>query len=52
MAKACGILVPPPGIKPGPPAVNVQSPNHWTTREFPKLSVLIAVIDWVMTILG
>ena len=26
----CGILVPPPGIKPGPPAVGVRSPNHWT----------------------
>ena len=26
---ACGILVPPPGIKPGPTAVKAQSPNHW-----------------------
>ena len=32
---ACGILVPQPGIKPVPPAVEVQSPNHWTTREVP-----------------
>ena len=32
---ACGILVPWPGIEPGPPAVEVWSPNHWTTREFP-----------------
>ena len=31
---ACGILVPWPGIKPAPPAMEVQSPNHWTTREF------------------
>ena len=30
-----GILVSPPGIEPGPPIVGVQSPNHWTTREFP-----------------
>ena len=22
-----------------------ESPNHWTTREFPKLLVLIVVID-------
>ena len=29
----CGILVPQPGIKPIPCAVEVQSPNHWTTRE-------------------
>ena len=33
----CGILVPQPGIKPGPLAVRALSPNHWTTREFPWL---------------
>ena len=33
--EACGILVPWPGIEPGASAVKVQSPNHWTTREFP-----------------
>ena len=32
---ACGILLPRPGIEPVPPAVEVQSPNHWTAREFP-----------------
>ena len=31
---AHGISVPQPGIKPTPPAVEVQSLNHWTTREF------------------
>ena len=31
---ACGILVPWPGIKPEPPAVEAWSPSHWTTREF------------------
>ena len=30
---ACGILVPPPGIEPGPLAVEVLSPNHWTAKE-------------------
>ena len=30
---ACRILVPRPGIKPTPPAVEAQSLNHWTTRE-------------------
>ena len=30
----CRILVPRPGIKPAPPAVEAWSPNHWTTREF------------------
>ena len=33
---ACGILVPLPGIKPIPPAVEAQSPNHWTAREVPQ----------------
>ena len=32
---ACGILVPRPGIEPGPLAVKVRSPDHWTSREFP-----------------
>ena len=31
------ILVPQPGIEPGPSAVRVQSPNPWTAREFPCL---------------
>ena len=32
---AWGILVPQPGIEPVAPAVEAQSPNHWTAREFP-----------------
>ena len=32
---AWGILVLPPGIEPAPSAVKAQSPNHWTTRDFP-----------------
>ena len=28
-----GILVPRPGFKPVPPAVEAQSLNHWTARE-------------------
>ena len=35
---ACGILAPRPGIEPGPSAVRTQSPNNWTTREFPLIS--------------
>ena len=34
--KVCRILFPQIVINPGPSAVNVLSPNHWTTREFPK----------------
>ena len=31
---ACGILVPLPEMQPTLPAVEVQSPNHWTAGEF------------------
>ena len=31
----CEILVPPPGTE-SRPTVNVQSSNHWTTKEVPK----------------
>ena len=41
--KACGILVPRPGIEPGPSAVRAWSPNHWTAREFPKDSFIIRI---------
>ena len=30
------MLVPWPGVEPVPSAMKAQSPNHWTTREFPK----------------
>ena len=33
--KACGILVPQPGIEPVPPAMEAPRPNHWTAREVP-----------------
>ena len=38
---ACEILVPQPGIEPGPLAVRVQSSSHWTIRKFLKNLVLI-----------
>ena len=28
------------GIKPMPPAMDKQSPNYWTTREFPLANIL------------
>ena len=31
----CGILVPWPGIRPVPPALEAWSLNHWTAREVP-----------------
>ena len=36
---AYGILVPLPGIEPWPSAVKAWSPKHWTTKEFPILSL-------------
>ena len=36
---ACGILVPQTGIEPVPPAMEVRSPNHWTTGKVPFLLV-------------
>ena len=38
---ACGILVPRPGIEPGPLAVRAWSPNHWTARVFPGFPLLL-----------
>ena len=38
---ACGILVPWPGIEPVAPAVEAQSPNHWTAREVPRVDITI-----------
>ena len=37
---ACGILLPQPESEPVAPAVEVQSPNHWTAREFPWNRIL------------
>ena len=31
-------LSPQPGIEPAPPALEVQSLNHWTTREVKTIS--------------
>ena len=53
---AWGILVPWPGIEPLPPALEVRSPNHRTTREVPEVFLLGTIqlglffffIHWVM----
>ena len=36
---SCGMWdpVPRPGTEPGPPALRLQSPSHWTTREVPGI---------------
>ena len=38
---ACGSLVPLPGIEPASPTVEVQSLNHWTTREVPHYLLMV-----------
>ena len=38
--RAHRIVVPQPKIEPIPPAVEVCSLNHWTTRVVPKLLIL------------
>ena len=43
---ACGILVPQPGIKPMPPALEAQSLNHWTTREVLLFLIFLVLVVW------
>ena len=38
---ACRMLVPQPGIEPVPPALEVQSSNHWITRGVPQITNLL-----------
>ena len=40
----CGVLVPQPGIKPAPPALEAWSFSHWTGREIPGLGFLHMVL--------
>ena len=46
---ACGVLAPQPGIEPVPPALEVQSPNHWTSREVPRLEFEQILIRSLLT---
>ena len=41
---ACGILVLQPGIEPKPLAVEAQSLNHWTSKDFPRSYFLLVVL--------
>ena len=45
--KACGILVPQPGIEPTHPVLE-GSLNHWTTREVPRHNGIALLIDYIM----
>ena len=44
---ACGILVPQTGIDPAPLALEVQSLNHWTTREVSEAVIFVVSFDSV-----
>ena len=44
--EACGVLVPLPGIQPMPPALEGQSPSHWTAREVPSKSTVARKSHW------
>ena len=39
--EACGILGPLPGLNPDPNNESTLSPNHWTAREFPRISFFL-----------
>ena len=47
-----GILVPWPEIKPVPHAMEGQSPNHWTAREFPRLCISEEVVRYELYLSG
>ena len=34
-----GILAPQSGMEPETPGVEIRSPNHWTVRDFPRVSL-------------
>ena len=44
---SCGILVHQPGTELGATAMRVQSPNHWTAREFPVTCVSIPSLSLI-----
>ena len=44
--KACGLLIPQPGIEHGPSAVEVQSLNHWPAREVWVRLTLMIWLRW------
>ena len=37
-----GMSVPQTGFETAPPAVGAQSPNHWTAREVPSITLLMS----------
>ena len=56
VSMACQILVLWPGIEPVSSAVKAWSPNHWTTKEFPRdvhliiIHQVIVLLNWLFSI--
>ena len=47
--EACEILVSQPGIEHTPPALEAQSPNHWSTKEVPMPNPQLSITPgWVL----
>ena len=44
--EACGTLSPQAGMEPAALALEGQSPNHWTAREFPESNVILKGRNW------
>ena len=42
--KACGNLVPQPGVEHSPTVVRAQSPKHWTARGFPVFYLFYLIL--------
>ena len=42
---AYGILVPQPGIEPGPSAVRAWSPNHWNSQQSVNIKLYASVMQ-------
>ena len=42
------ILVPRPGIEPMPPAMEAQSPSHWTARELPPQPIFFHLVLYTL----
>ena len=49
---ACRIFIPPPGFEPVPPTVEAWSPNHWTAREVPIITIFKETWQLPLPLLG
>ena len=50
ITRHAGSYFPDQGIEPKPPAVKMQSINHWTTREAPYMLLIIYIGPEILTL--